>query len=249
VKLRNGFSKRAATKNHGGQTVQQKWKKPNALKHGVYSDLPIIRGEDPSEFKELLRELTDEWQPEGPTEKDAVLSITKAMWLKRRAMRFSEIQSFKDSLDPNHVAYDEGRALLFLISCVAHEPETVFKKFGRMLRPITMSHLQTKVPRTNFKSTEEWAMAVVNEITDVLLPKHKVDHPEGQRVFQMMDSAAIFSGELFDRELARDERIGAVIDRAVKRLVQTKAMKEMLALPRKKPHGDVVKLPMRKIGS
>jgi hypothetical protein len=41
-------------------------------------------------------------------------------------------------------------------------------------------------------------------------------------------SARNFSGDLFKQELALDERLDAMIDRAVKRLIQTKAMKQML---------------------
>jgi hypothetical protein len=41
-------------------------------------------------------------------------------------------------------------------------------------------------------------------------------------------SAKVHTPEVVDHELAVDERIDAMIDRAVKRLVQTKAMKQML---------------------
>lgn len=43
-----------------------------------------------------------------------------------------------------------------------------------------------------------------------------------------MRSAASFTDDLFNRELVLDERLDAMIDRAVKRLVQTKAMKQAL---------------------
>jgi hypothetical protein len=44
----------------------------------------------------------------------------------------------------------------------------------------------------------------------------------------MSKSADALSGDLFKQELALDERLDAMIDRAVKRLIQTKAMKQML---------------------
>jgi hypothetical protein len=44
----------------------------------------------------------------------------------------------------------------------------------------------------------------------------------------LYQSAAILSPDVFKHELAAEERIDAMIDRAVKRLVQAKAMKQML---------------------
>jgi len=41
-------------------------------------------------------------------------------------------------------------------------------------------------------------------------------------------SAATFSDDVFNQEIALDQRIDAMIDRAVKRLIQIKAMKQML---------------------
>ena len=43
--------------------------------------------------------------------------------------------------------------------------------------------------------------------------------------------ADIPSEDLFQKELAMEERLDAAIDRAVKRLVRAKAMKQMLASP------------------
>src|SRR6516164_2838230 len=51
----------------------RKCKRPNALKHGFYSVAPLIPGEDPREFQEILAELMDEWKPSGPTLPHAVL--------------------------------------------------------------------------------------------------------------------------------------------------------------------------------
>ncbi len=55
----------------------QQWKRPNALKHEVFAAAAIIPGEDRWEFEELHSSLIQEWQPDGPTEEDAVLDIAK----------------------------------------------------------------------------------------------------------------------------------------------------------------------------
>ena len=68
-----------------------KWKQPNALKHGVFAQSPIIPEEDPEQFKELHSAVAEEWSPAGATEEDAVFTIATAMWRKRRAHAFLRI--------------------------------------------------------------------------------------------------------------------------------------------------------------
>jgi hypothetical protein len=60
----------------------------SALKHGAFTDVVILPGEDPNELKELRAALYDEWNPEGPTEIDKVESIAMGMWRKRRFQRY-----------------------------------------------------------------------------------------------------------------------------------------------------------------
>ena len=64
------------------------------VKHGAFAKTAILPGEDPREFEELHSALIEEWAPVGPTEEDAVLSIAKGVWRKRRLQKFlhTEIQ-------------------------------------------------------------------------------------------------------------------------------------------------------------
>ena len=59
----------------------------NALKHGAYSDVVILPGEDIEEVKVLHRALIEEWNPEGASQHDKVMNITKNMWRKQRFSR------------------------------------------------------------------------------------------------------------------------------------------------------------------
>ena len=98
-----------------------------------------------------------------------------------------------------------------------------------LLRPDKVNYLKQKFPRSDFKSTPEWAQAVIDEITLVLLPDCTPDLREMADIRALSQSAATFSYDFFRQELALDERLDAMKDRAVKRLIQTKAMKQMLA--------------------
>ncbi len=208
----------------------QQWKRPNALKHGVFAAAAIIPGEDRWEFEELHTSLIQEWQPDGPTEEDAVLDIAKSVWRKRRVQRLLEIQVQENSLNPNHRAYDEDVALKLFAGAVAHEPETAFRDRTRCLSPERISQLVEKCPRTKFKTTAEWAAAVVDEINSQLL--ETIAPAEVQEILKVsgsLSSAYLLDDDLLERELMLDGHLSAIIDRAVKRLVQIKAMKQMLA--------------------
>jgi hypothetical protein len=65
-----------------------KRKPSNAIKHGVFSIIPVMPGEDPREFEAIRSAVRDEWQPSGPTEEDKVFAIAHAIWCKLRAQRF-----------------------------------------------------------------------------------------------------------------------------------------------------------------
>jgi hypothetical protein len=230
-----------------GLMPNRRWKKPNAQKHGVFSNAPIIPGEDPREFQQLLEEVAEEWQPDGTTEQDAVLTIAKGMWLKRRFQRFVEVQSMKNMADPKHPAYDEELALSGFALLMEAQPETAFDKFAsRGLSPDRVQYFTYKFPQKNFESTSEWAQAIINDIAFVLLPEVKIGSREGARHLEMITSAATYSGEAFVRELMLEERLNAMIDRATKRLIQSKAMKQVLGHAPKKPKGEPMKLPSEK---
>ena len=70
----------------------------------------------------------------------------------------------------------------------------------------------------------------MNEITSVLLPEVTIAVPEIATSTYLIQSAASLSGDSFKEELALDERLDAMIDQSIKRLIQIKAMKPMLGL-------------------
>ena len=194
----------------------------------MFSRTTIFPGEDPEEFEELYSDLIKEWAPSGATEEDAVLSIAKAIWRKRRAQKFIHIQVLNNSLNPRHRSYDEFTSLSGFADILRTNPDVDFEDYaGRVVEADTVKKLTRKFPRSRFKSNRAWADAVIEEIESVLIPK--VDfrgHPAAE-YGQLMLSSATFTDDYFDKELRLDERLDIMIDRAVKRLVQTKAMKQM----------------------
>jgi hypothetical protein len=133
-----------------------------------------------------------------------------------------------NAIDPSHPSYRELLGLLGLAMAMEFEPETAFHKYaGRYLQTHMINYLEQKFPRSDFGPTLEWANAVKGEIKS-LLTQPSLIGPEHDQIVNLYHSARNFSGDLFKQELALDERLDAMIDRAVKRLIQTKAMKQML---------------------
>lgn len=69
--------------------------KPSALKHGAFSDILILPGEDPTKFEELKNGLFIEYKPSGISEEMTLLSIAKAMWQERRLVLYKQIETAK----------------------------------------------------------------------------------------------------------------------------------------------------------
>jgi hypothetical protein len=207
---------------------RQKLKRPNAHKHGVFSATAILPGEDEREFKKLHAALIKEWRPVGATEQDAVLSIAKAVWRKRRVQKFLEVQLKRNSIDPAHPSYNLNNAVTALLVYLYYSPDTAYDDYAHeYLHPERIKYLNEKYPSERFGSTSERAAAIADELRSLLEVPTYLD-PAFQQIDQLFHSATNFSGDLFKQEIALDERLDAMIDRAVKRLIQTKAMKQIL---------------------
>jgi len=109
-------------------------KRPNALKHGIYASAPIIEGEDPREFEEVHAALIEEWMPDGALEEDTVFSIAKAMWSKRRAQQFLEVQLITTILDVQNPFFDETLGFRAFAALISQKPEGAFEEASRYLR-------------------------------------------------------------------------------------------------------------------
>jgi hypothetical protein len=151
-----------------------KTKRPNAHKHGAFAKTTILPGEDPQEFEELHSALIEEWKPIAPTEEDAVFSIAKCMWRKRRVQSFLEAEVLKCIGDPEHPAYDPTVGLRNAVIVLEPNPNMYFEGYMRLLARFLpaprIAELQREFPQQKFKTPSEWAQAVKNEITSVLLP-------------------------------------------------------------------------------
>ena len=59
------------------------YRKPNALRHGVYSRAAVLPGEDQAAFDRLHRGLIAEYSPSGVHEFDIIQTMANLMWRKQ----------------------------------------------------------------------------------------------------------------------------------------------------------------------
>ena len=64
----------------------------NALKHGAFSEVLILPGEDPAAFEELKQRLFAEYNVSGCSEKSTMTSIAKTMWQLGRLGVYEHVQ-------------------------------------------------------------------------------------------------------------------------------------------------------------
>jgi hypothetical protein len=86
-------------------------------------------------------------------------------------------------------------------------------------------HLMREVPRENYTTTQEWVQAVKREVDEVLLPRARgeIDSPG----FLATKAAEFIRTDRILEDLALEERLDAMIDRAMRRLAQMKFMKQL----------------------
>ena len=65
----------------------------NSLKHGAFSEVLILPGEDPAAFEELKQRLFAEYNVSGCSEESTMTSIAKTMWQLRTVGPFMNTSS------------------------------------------------------------------------------------------------------------------------------------------------------------
>ena len=80
---RQNSRKGTGPKSHNGKAKS----KLNAMTHGLLAADLIVRDEDPAEFAQVLENLVDDLQPQGPLEALLVERVAACMWRLRRLCR------------------------------------------------------------------------------------------------------------------------------------------------------------------
>jgi hypothetical protein len=89
------------------------------------------------------------------------------------------------------------------------------------------THLEREVPQEKYPTTPEWVQAVKREVDDVLLPRARaeMDSPD----YLAAKAAEFITTDRILEDLDLEERLDAMVDRAMRRLAQIKFMKQISA--------------------
>jgi hypothetical protein len=89
------------------------------------------------------------------------------------------------------------------------------------------THLRREVPKENYSTTPEWVQAVKREVDEVLLPRARaeMDSPD----YLAAKAAEFITVDRILEDITLEERLDAMVDRAMRRLAQMKVIKQISA--------------------
>ena len=130
-------------------------------------------------------------------------------------------------LDPKHASYDEEFGLRGLAAFLETKPETAFRVHAScLLRPGKIAELERKFPPSKYQSETRRAKAMLKHINAELA--EQPSFPAGLDPIGLHQTFATISIEVFQQEIELDERLNAIFHRAMKGLIECKAMKQIL---------------------
>jgi hypothetical protein len=197
-------------------------KKRNALKHGATAKEVMLWDEKYKDYEALRTGLSQEYTPEGTTEEYLVQTILDLLWRRRRLDRHGQITT-QQGLDEIFEANDRSRHIDVLLSLApefneattAEQVEAMLARFD----PIYSNTILEHWPLQTGEDPGAWGPKIAAGLVSTWKPEPRC---EGDDAFlEVVDLDA------FDISLARIERLDAMIDRTIKRLMQVKTMKQM----------------------
>jgi hypothetical protein len=196
-------------------------KKRNALKHGANVKEVMLWSEKYEDYESLRADLYVEFSPAGSTEEYLVRALLDLRWRRRRLdcydrittqKRLSEIRKENKSIrNRENVA---AFATEFKEADSVEKVEAVLSKLPAGYELAILSHWPLEVGA----DPVTWG----SKIGKALARWKPETRHEGADEF-----VEVFDLDTFDDDLARVERLDAMIDRTIKRLMQVKTMKQM----------------------
>jgi hypothetical protein len=232
--------------------------RPSAFKHGVYSAMVVLPGEDPEEYNALLQSLIDEWQPSGPSEEAAVRTLAQLQWRKDRLDIFVRVQqaytvqemrsdliaelmvTAKDYID------DPDGLRKYVMDALSNPDDMRFLYFDMTSKILVLQQLVEGTDVWNVLCAAPASDRALKTVCDAfgVSEKRRIAWQTGPPLeAELAALADVITLERFEKELDLRERLQAMIDRCVNLLTQLKARKRMLGLDSQKPSPTVERPP------
>jgi hypothetical protein len=206
------------------RSLHDEWEPSGALEEdAVYTILTCVwrkrRIRDKRNFDTLaalqhkdLKALSEMPPPLFDTEEETTMYVLthrpKSNGQPRFEGKVSQLIGFSSSL----YGRLDGQFLELSISMMGGEPS---------------KHLKREVPKEKYPTTPEWVQAVKREVDEVLLPRARAEMDSPDHL--AAKAAEFITTDRILEDIALEERLDAMVDRAMRRLAQMKFMKQMSA--------------------
>ena len=205
--------------------VRKRGGKNNAITHGAFARDLILDDESGEEFDLLWNGLIEEWAPAGTLEEETVGDIAQCIWAKRRSDRFflQEVTYAQEHPDD-----DRTRRVLKLRRMLdgVERLEEATEIIGQ-LPPHLKVLVERTTPRSKFEDHKSWVQGLQSRLLGLCQILEKYVSEESLDPAFLAETAANVR-EVTAKKIALDERLDARIDKAIKRLAQLKAFKQIL---------------------
>ena len=196
-------------------------KKRSALKHGANAREVMLWSERYEDYDALRAGLDLEFNPSGSTEAYLVRTLLDLRWRRRRLDCYEQI-AIQKQLDKIREENETSHHIENLRSFASEFNEaTSVEKVEAVLAtlsPLYSNTIRRDWPLQTGEDPNTWGPKIA---------KGLLSWKPGPRHEQADEFVKIFDLDSFDDDLARIERLDAMIDRTIKRLMQLKTMKQM----------------------
>jgi hypothetical protein len=228
-------------------TTAKKLKAKNALVHGVYSRDLLMPWESREDFEKLHADLRAEFHPDGPMEEETVLDVACLRWNKQRVRKMWTAATYNDPFAIELI--ESGKKSWSGIHKYLRRQARDFHSMTGSLHELysSLANQATKVSRALSKEEEEKAdnesahqqiEAILSTMDRHVLPLIR-NLQAGPNAEQTLGKA--YSPEYLEPILKIEALIDGRIDKALGRLANLKAYKELVRAPARLPspsHGQ-----------
>ncbi len=194
-------------------------KKRNALKHGANAKEVMLWSERYEDYESLRAELYLEFSPSGTTEEYLVRTLLDLRWRRRRLDLYDQI-TMQKRLHEIREENEASRHLENLRALAAEFNEaTSGEKVEALLARLGYEEfIREEWPLQEGEDANTWGPKIAKGLLSL---RSATRHEQADEFIAIVDL------EAFNMSLARIERLDAMIERTIKRLMQIKTMKQM----------------------
>jgi hypothetical protein len=204
------------------RSLQDEWEPSGALEEdAVYTILTCIwrkrRIRDKRNLDTLaalkhkeFKALSEAPAPFFDTREEKTMHSLKNMPRSDGRPQYSDVASQLVGFSSSLYGKLDGQFLKLMIGMLGGEPA---------------AHLKREVPQEKYSSNPEWVQAIKREVDEVLLPRARAEMESPD--YLAAKAAEFITTDRILEDIALEERLHAMVDRAMRRLAQMKFMKQI----------------------